>query len=237
MTTDPMPRTLWGFSRGVAVVYGTAALFWLGMAMWGLLGDCPPSDFHGHCGFSMIFGGAIGLAGAFVLIAVGAVLQGRSRDFLAGDEVERFWLASATAVMAGIAALIVCAVVRFIFDAAYPVQEAVTNGLGRWPLAAFLGAPGACAIVFVVAAASDRRVGRSGRVSASRASCVGAAAGMVLGLTVGLQWADSALGSVGMMLGGLWTGAVVGWVFWSVALRGQVRVEGSTAPSRLRNPT
>jgi hypothetical protein len=137
------------------------------MTMWGILGDCRPHDFHGHCGFSMLFGGAIGLVGAFVLIAVGCLLQGFSRDFRSGDEVERFWLACATALLAGVGALSSCVVVWFIFDRAYPLQESVGNGLAFSLLPAFLGAPFVYAIVFVLAAASDRRVRRSGRVSAS----------------------------------------------------------------------
>jgi len=222
-----MTRTRWGFSRVVAAVNGTGAVFWLGMVIWGIVGDCRPHDFHGDCGFETLFGGAIGLGGAFVLIAIGSVLQGFSPDFRAGDEVERFWLACATAVMAGIAALNVCVVVWFVLDRGYPLREGVGNGLGCWPLTAFLGAPCAYLITFVVAAASDRRVRRSGQVSPSWACRVGAIAGMIPGLMVGLYWAYSAWELAWMVIGGAWTGVVAAGVFWCVAIRGRVHVDAT----------
>lgn len=204
--------------RTVAVSYATAAAIWLGLTLWAIGSDCGPQSIDGQCGMSTFFGIVYATAGGLLAI-VFALASGASpnRVFGAGQRISGAALA---ALSSGIVAVDVFTVLDNILMRGQPLSEGAAFGVRMLPVIAFVGAPFAFTILYIVAAASYRRIQKRRYVSALWVCGIAVVPGILLGLVTPRGLAFGFRDRPWMVIAGLILGLATGWMFWRVGLRG-----------------
>ena len=201
--------------RQLAVVYGIAAGSWLGLSTWGLLSDCLPGQFDGQCGMSTFFGGACGAAAAFIVIGIGRAL-GMPRHFSSRRQRPAL-LGAMIAFLASIAVLNL----QFIFNSGARASQSAAEAAALWPVASFVSAPFAFAIVVAVVTGCVWRLHSTGRVTVRWAGAVGTLSGLLIGLLTPERFEFGMFDRFWMLSSGLLMGISAGVLFGWLGLRNQ----------------